>query len=122
MERALFLALVSEALDAIPPEFARHLHNVAVVVEDEPSPEQLRSLGLDPARQTLFGLYQGVPLSGRPHDFAGRLPDRITIFAGPLERSCSTRDDLCRQIQVTVVHELAHFFGMDERRIRKLGY
>jgi predicted Zn-dependent protease with MMP-like domain len=121
MERARFEELVAEALDGIPAEFAHYLHNVAVVVEDEPAPALLRSLGLDPARSTLFGLYQGVPLAARPHDFTG-LPDRITIFAGPLLRHCSTPAQLRRQVRATVIHEIAHFFGLDERRIRRLGY
>ena len=121
MERAEFDQLVAEALDTIPARFARYLANVAVVIEDEPSPALLRDLGLDPERDTLYGLYQGVPLPARPHDFAG-LPDRITVFAGPLTRRCPGRAALRRQIQATVVHEIAHFFGLDERRIRRLGY
>src|SRR5579885_1241960 len=86
-----FERLVAEALDSIPPELARYLENVAVVVEDEPSPALLRRLGLDPDRATLFGLYEGVPLPERPHDFAGALPDHITIFRGPLLRGARTR-------------------------------
>jgi predicted Zn-dependent protease with MMP-like domain len=121
MDRAAFEELVTEALDAIPAEFARYLHNVAVVIEDEPGRELLESLGLDPARQTLFGLYQGVPLSRRPHDFTG-LPDRITVFAGPLTRAHGTPEALRQQVRATVVHEIAHFFGLDDRRIRRLGY
>ena len=120
MTRTEFETLVAEALDAIPEEFARHLENVAVTVEDEPSPETLRGMGLDPRRESLYGLYQGVPLKGRPHDFAG-LPDRITIFAGPLMRDLPPRQ-LRRQIEITVVHEIAHFFGLDERTVRRLGY
>ena len=122
MERARFDELVAEALDGIPAEFARYLHNVAVVVEEEPSPSLLESLGLDPARSTLFGLFQGVPLPSRPHDFAGSLPDRITIFAGPLLRHCPTPAALRHQVRATVIHEIAHFFGLDEGRIRRLGY
>jgi predicted Zn-dependent protease with MMP-like domain len=121
MNRGEFRRLVREALDGIPEEFARHLHNVAVVVEDEPSPTQLRSAGLDPRRDTLYGLYQGVPLPQRGHDFAA-LPDRITIFRRPLEQACRTRAALRREIQVTVVHEIAHFFGIDDERVRELGY
>jgi len=121
MERAEFEALVAEALDHIPEEFARHLENVAVTVEDEPHPDLLRKLGLDPHRATLFGLFQGVPLPGRPFDFTG-LPDRIVIFSGPLLRACNGRTQLERRIRATVVHEIAHFFGFDERRIRRLGY
>jgi len=121
MTRAAFEELVAEALDAIPDEFARYLENVTVVVEDEPTPALLASLGLDPRRQSLYGLYQGVPLPHRSHDFTG-LPDRITIFAGPLMRDCPTAAAMRRQVKVTVVHEIAHFFGLDDRRIRRLGY
>ncbi len=121
MQRADFEALVADALDHVPAEFARYLENVAVMVEDEPHPDLLRKLGLDPRRATLFGLFQGVPLPGRPFDFAG-LPDRIVIFAGPLLRACNGKIELERQIRTTVVHEIAHFFGLDERHIRRLGY
>jgi len=121
MENAEFERLVAGALDDIPAEFARLLANVTVVVEEEPPPRLLLALGLDPARESLYGLYQGVPLSRRPHDFAG-LPDRITIFAGPLLRNCPTHAALRQQIRKTVVHEIAHFFGLDERRVRGLGY
>ena len=119
---AEFEQIVAEALDGIPEEFARYLENVAVVVEDEPAPGLLRRMGLEPGRDTLFGLYQGVPLSRRPYDFAGAPPDHITIFRGPLMRQCRTAAELRRQVRRTVVHEIAHFFGFDERRIRGLGY
>ena len=122
MERAEFERLVADALDEIPGEFASYLHNVAVVIEDEPSPAVLRELGLDPRRDTLFGLYQGVPLAARPHDFTGHLPDRITIFAGPLLRHFRTPGELRRQVCSTVIHEIAHFFGLDDAHIRRLGY
>jgi predicted Zn-dependent protease with MMP-like domain len=121
MDRAEFERVVEEAIDGIPEEFARYLHNVVVVIEDEPSAALLRSLRLDPRRDTLYGLYQGTPLPARPHDFAA-LPDRITIFAGPLLRHCPTADSLRHQVRVTVVHEIAHFFGLDDRRIRRLGF
>jgi predicted Zn-dependent protease with MMP-like domain len=121
MDRREFERLVAEAVDGIPAAFRRYLQNVAIVVEDEPSAELLASLGMDPRRETLFGLYRGVPLNGRPHDFTG-LPDHITIFAGPLRRACGTRQALEHEIRKTVVHEIAHYFGLDERRIRRLGY
>jgi len=105
-----FEALVAAALDGIPDEFARYLDNVSVVVEDEPDEEGL------------YGLYQGVPLSERTHDFAAALPDRISIYRGPLLRDFRSRTQIRRQIRLTVVHEIAHFFGLDERRIRRLGY
>jgi predicted Zn-dependent protease with MMP-like domain len=120
MTRDDFETLVAEALDRIPDEFARYLENVAVVVEEDPDPDTLRDMGLDPRRDSLYGLYQGVPLKQRRHDFAG-LPDRITIYAGPLMRDFSPRR-LRRQIEITVVHEIAHFFGLDETTVRRLGY
>jgi predicted Zn-dependent protease with MMP-like domain len=116
-----FERLVAQALDDIPAEFARHLDNVAVVIEDEPTPAMLRDLGLDPAHDTLFGLYRGVPLSRRPHALAA-LPDHITIFRAPLLRICRSPAAIERQIKVTIVHEIAHYFGLDEHRIRRLGY
>jgi predicted Zn-dependent protease with MMP-like domain len=120
-ERAEFERLVAEALDGIPAEFVPYLANVAVVIEDEPDPRLLRELDLDPGRDTLYGVYQGVPLSERAHDHAA-LPDRIVIFAGPLARDCRSRPALRREIRATVIHEIAHFFGLDDRRIRRLGY
>ena len=110
MSPAEFEALVAEALDGIPDEFARYLENVSVVVEDEPDEEGL------------YGLYQGIPLSERSHDFAAALPDRISIYRGPLVRDFRSRAQIRRQIRLTIVHEIAHFFGLDERRIRRLGY
>ena len=110
MSPAEFEALIAEALDGIPDEFARYLENVSVVVEDEPDEEGL------------YGLYQGIPLSERSHDFAAALPDRISIYRGPLVRDFRSRAQIRRQIRLTVVHEIAHFFGLDERRIRRLGY
>jgi len=121
MDRAAFESLVAEALDGIPEEFGRYLANVAVLIEDEPSPALLRDLGLDPRHDSLYGLYQGSPLPGRPHDHA-TLPDRITIFSGPLTRDFPRPGALRRQVQTTVVHEIGHFFGLDERHIRRLGF
>jgi predicted Zn-dependent protease with MMP-like domain len=121
MTRPDLQRLVGEALETIPDEFARYLENVEVVIEDEPSPEMLRDLGLDPRRDTLYGLYQGTPLPERRHDFSA-LPDRIVIFAGPLLQDFRTPNSLRREIRSTVVHEIAHFFGLDEEHIRRLGY
>jgi len=118
---AAFARLVGEALDAIPDEFARHLANVAVVVEDAPSPALLRGMGLDPHRDTLYGLYQGIPLPERTGD-PPALPDRIVIYSAPLLRDCRTVRTLKREIRVTVVHELAHAFGLDDGLIRRYGY
>ena len=117
-----FEALVREALDEIPAELAAYLENVAVVIEEEPSRALLRDVGLNPRRDTLYGLYEGTPLDKRPHDFAGALPDRVTIFRGPLLRDFWRAEDVRREVRTTVVHEIAHFFGLDDRRIRRLGY
>jgi predicted Zn-dependent protease with MMP-like domain len=118
---AEFARLVDEALAAIPAEFTARLANVAILVEDEPSPALLRELGMDPRVDALYGLYEGTPLSERAHDFTA-LPDRITLFRGPLRRDFRHRGRLRREIERTVVHEIAHFFGLDDDRVRRLGY
>ena len=107
---AAFEEHVRRALDSLPPELARGLRNVAVVVEEE-SPD-------DP---DLLGLYEGVPLPERG-DWAGSLPDRIAIYRRPLEESFPDPEELEREIRITVLHELAHYFGLDEERLAELGY
>ena len=101
---------VRAALDELPPDLAAGLQNVAVVVEDE-----------HPDDPDLLGLYHGVPLPERG-DMAGMLPDRISIYRIPLEESYPDPDDLRAEIRITVLHELAHYFGLDEGRIADLGY
>jgi predicted Zn-dependent protease with MMP-like domain len=120
--REEFEGLVREALDELPQEFAERLDNVEVVVEDEPEPELLRSMGMDPRRDTLFGLYQGVPLHRRGDSYGGVLPDKITIFYRPLLRVCRTPERIRRQVRTTVIHEIGHFFGLNDKAIRDLGY
>lgn len=122
MDRLAFENLVSEAVAALPEQFSRYLDNVEILVEDEPSPELLRSLGLSPRHDTLFGLYQGVPLTQRGAWFGNQLPDTITIFYRPLTRRFHTATSLRREVQTTVVHEVAHFFGLDDDEIHRLGY
>ena len=122
MDRGRFEELVRDALDDLPEEFATRLENVEVIVEDEPSPELLRSMGLHPRRDTLFGLYRGVPLGRRGVGYGGVLPDTITIFYRPLLRACVTPESIRRQVRITVIHEIAHFFGLDDAAIRALGY
>ena len=115
-----FYELVEEALDGLPPELAELLDNLAIVVEDWP--EYSSTLAhADDGEDTLYGLYEGVPLSERAAGYYGVLPDKITIFRGPLERDFD-RDELEEQIRVTVVHEIAHHFGFDEDRIEELGW
>ena len=101
---------VRSALDSLPPHLAEALKNIAVVVEDE-----------HPHDPDLFGLYEGVPLPERG-DWAGSLPDRITIYRLPLEESFPDPAELECEIRVTVLHELAHYFGIDEDRLEELGY
>ena len=122
MNRVEFEDTVRDALDDMPDEFARYLDNVQVVIEDEPSPELLRSVGLNPRHDTLFGLYQGVPLQRRGGTFGGALPDKISIFYRPLVRAFTSPERIRRQVRKTVIHEIAHFFGLDDAAIRKLGY
>lgn len=112
MTREEFEELVAEALDRIPPELTRLMDNVAVFVEDEPPAE-------DPE---LLGLYEGTPLTDRGEWYAGVLPDRITIYRGPTLRMCETREDVVAETEVTVVHEVAHHFGIDDARLHALGY
>ncbi|HSF61347.1 MAG TPA: metallopeptidase family protein [Gaiellaceae bacterium] len=101
---------VRGALDELPPHIADALRNVAVVVEEE-----------NPEDPDLFGLYHGVPLPERG-DMAGTLPDKISIYRIPLEESFPDPDELRAEIRITVLHELGHYFGLDEDRIAELGY
>lgn len=105
-----FETLVTEALDGIPPDLGREMRNVAVVVED---------YGGSPG---LLGLYQGVPLTQRTTYYAGVLPDRITIYRLPLCAISRDREDLVQQVRTTVVHEVAHHFGIDDERLDELGW
>jgi len=122
MDRARFHDLVAQALADIPEPFQSHLETVEVVVEDEPSAEMLREMGLRPRRDTLFGLYEGTPLTERASDGAPALPDRITIFYRPLVRTFRTSAAIRREIHKTVVHELGHFFGLEDEEIESEGY
>lgn len=116
-----FRQIVTEELDRLPRQFGEHLENVAVVVEKEPTHEQLETAGLEPDTDTLFGLYEGVALPERSSDYVG-LPDRIVLFAGPLTRHFPSERTLRRQIRITLVHEIGHYFGFDEKSLEKLGY
>ena len=113
LTREEFEAAVSDALDAMPADLMRQLDNVAFFVEDEP----------DPGDPELLGLYEGVALTERDNGWGMvNLPDRIVLFRGPLMRMCVDRDELLSEIQVTVVHEIAHHFGIDDDRLHELGY
>jgi predicted Zn-dependent protease with MMP-like domain len=122
MTRAEFTDLVLEAVDALPEEFLQRLENVEIVIEDEPDPDLLRSLGMDSHRETLFGLYQGIPLHLRGSGYSGALPDKITIYYRPLVRSGHTPNQIRAQVRQTVIHEVGHYFGLDDETIRALGH
>ena len=118
-----FEKLVRRALDLLPPEFQAHLENVTVVIEEEPDPDLLEEMGfdLDDPEDTLFGLYEGVPLTERRHDDM-LLPDQITIFRGPLLDWAESEEEIVEEVRITVLHEIGHFFGIDEDRMEELGY
>lgn len=113
-----FEDLVADALDSLPAEIAARLNNVEVVVEAEPPVDQLRRLG---PGHTLFGLYQGVPLTKRG-SYGNALPDKISIYAGPIIRHARTVDAVKNQVRRTVIHEIAHHFGIEEARLHELGW
>lgn len=113
---------VAHVLDRLPRRFRNQLGNVEFVVEDRPSPELLRDEGLDPRYDTLYGIYQGIPLPERSSLDLPLLPDKITIFAEPLLRDFPEPEELREEIRITVVHEIAHYFGMDEEEVEDLGY
>lgn len=107
-----FERLVEQALASLPPQFADLLENVAVVVEEEPSDEDLDILGDD--HDELLGIYRGVARTLRTHDMLPALPDQIAIFRGPINRIARTRREAVREIRETVIHELGHYFGLDD--------
>ena len=113
MSREDFESAVSDALDAVPPELARQMSNVVILVEDDtPS-----------GRFDLFGLYEGTPLTERYDGWAaGSLPDRITIFRRPTLAACRTEAEVVHQVKVTVMHEIAHHFGIGDQRLHELGW
>src|SRR5512139_1754258 len=106
MTRADFTELVREAVDELPDEFLERLENVEIVIEDEPEPDLLRALGMDSRHETLFGLYQGIPLHLRGSGYSGALPDRISIFYRPLVRACRSPERIRTQVRQTVIHEI----------------
>jgi predicted Zn-dependent protease with MMP-like domain len=112
-----FNGIVQAAYSRTPDEFRSRMENIAIIVEPEPSPEQLEVARVPPGA-TLFGLYQGRPLTQRSVFDSFALPDRITIFQIPHERAARTPEDLARLVEDTIWHEVAHFFGMDESQVR----
>ncbi len=118
MDREKFEKLVWQGIEAIPKRFLEKLDNVDIVIEDEPTPAQMRKLKLGQGVK-LFGLYEGVPQTKRGY-YAWVLPDKITIFQKPIEEVCFTDEQVKQRVKNTVWHEIAHHFGMDEERVRRV--
>jgi predicted Zn-dependent protease with MMP-like domain len=124
--REEFDVLVEEALGTIPQRFRDALKNVAIVVEDEPTPEQLASIDDDEDEDdfgeelTLLGLYEGTPLTERKWDDGNRLPDKVTLFQGPIEDASEDDDDVVIAIGETLIHEIGHYFGLSEDEIEAI--
>jgi predicted Zn-dependent protease with MMP-like domain len=109
--RRRFEELVSDALDEVPEQLTRLMDNVVVLVEER-----------DPEVPDLLGLYEGVALTERGHDYGGMLPDRIFLYRAAILDICETEDDVVEEVTVTVVHEIAHHFGIDDARLHELGW
>lgn len=111
MTRKRFEELVSDALDEVPEQLTRLMDNVVVLVEDQ-----------HPDDPQLLGIYEGVALTERGHAYGGVLPDRILIYRMPTLRICATEEQVVEEVAVTVVHEIAHHFGIDDERLHELGW
>jgi predicted Zn-dependent protease with MMP-like domain len=119
VRRKEFEQFVAEALASIPKRFRDAMHNIAIVVEDEPSRELLDEMEIEPP-DTLLGLYQGTPLTERSWGHGNTLPDRVIIFQGPHERESDDEDDLVTAIGETLIHEVGHYFGLSEDEIEEI--
>jgi predicted Zn-dependent protease with MMP-like domain len=117
MTREQFRQLVEEAIDTIPPKFAREIRNVAIVIEETPGPEVLEEMEMEPG-DTILGLYQGVPLPERQSTHGNTLPDMITLYQRTIEEECDgDEDEIVVAIGETLIHELGHYFGLSEEEI-----
>jgi predicted Zn-dependent protease with MMP-like domain len=111
LPRERFEELVADALDEVPADLARMMDNVVVLVEDH-----------NPEEPDILGLYEGIALTERGVDYAGVLPDRIFLYRAPILAICDTEEDVIEEVAVTVVHEIAHHFGIDDERLHELGW
>jgi predicted Zn-dependent protease with MMP-like domain len=119
MNRAAFERLVTEAVTLIPKRFRREIKNLALVVEEEPSPALLEEMEIEPP-DSLYGLYQGTPLTERRWDYGNTLPDRITLYQKPIEEDCEDEDEIRAVIGETLIHEVGHYFGLSEEEIEEI--
>ncbi|MBI3967724.1 MAG: metallopeptidase family protein [Chloroflexi bacterium] len=121
LSRARFEQIVARALDTLPPEIQSQMQNVEVVVAERPTAAELREAGLGP-NESMYGFYRGVPLTDRTSSYGFALPDKISIYRQTLLEDFRTDRELLREIRRTVVHEIAHHFGIDDDRLTELGY
>ena len=119
MTRAAFEQLVSEAVFLIPKRFRHEMRNIAIVVEDEPSVDMLEAMEIEPP-DSLYGLYEGTPPPEREWADGNRLPDKVTIFQGPIEEDCDDEDEVRAVIGETLIHEIGHYFGLSEDEIEEI--
>ncbi len=119
MTREAFEQLVAEAIEGIPRRFRSQMRNIVIVVEDRPSADLLASMELGPT-DTLYGLYQGTPLTERGWGHGNTLPDQITLFQGPIEDDADGGDDVRVAIGETLIHEVGHYFGLSEEEIEDI--
>ena len=120
MPRDEFERLVAEALDQLPPYFQEKMSNIEVLIKPWPGSQELQSAGVGPG-STLLGLYHGIPLTARTRSYALVLPDTITLYQRPIEQSAGRPDKVPGVIRNTVIHEIAHHFGISDNRLRELG-
>ena len=121
LSSAAFERAVREAMDRIPDAFLRHIQDVAILVEEEPPPEVLEDLEI-PEGEALFGAYFGIPQAEKSVFDVPVEPDRIVIYRRPLQDCCETLEELIEEIEITVVHEVAHHFGLDDEDLARYGY
>jgi predicted Zn-dependent protease with MMP-like domain len=119
MTREQFERLVAEAVTLIPRRFRREMRNLALVVEDEPSDALLDEMEIEPP-DSLYGLYQGIPLPERSWGHGNHLPDKITLFQRPIEEDCEDDDEIRAVIGETLIHEVGHYFGLSEEEIEEI--
>jgi len=119
MKKRRFEELIDKALSSLPEEFSSLLDNVGIFIASRPSQDTLREMGV-PKGETLFGLYEGVPLTERTSDYGLVAPDTITLFQKPIEESFDSEDEVAEEIRRTILHELAHHFGIDDDRMDEI--
>ena len=119
MDKKKFEQLVDEALENLPQDFKKRLENITVIVEDRPTPDVLRRMGIPPGH-VIFGLYHGVPYTRRGPFYGNIPPDVIVIYQEPIVRFSATDEEIKKRVQEVVLHEVGHYFGLDENDLRKI--